>query len=334
MNKVSDSTDDRIEEHETLLMGDKGVSFEADSMRRKRGSSAFIWSAVSVAVLASAAVALVTSFINVPVSAHVARKNLSFNSSVGWRMQKYTLNVNSGTGQAVQRFVSQYLCEPKTRCPSDLGCGSLRSWCTITTPFSSNEWPGTQLAELHWVDSSTLQDTVAPDGTTLSNDDWVNYFEVLNGPELAPFNAFMHNKAVLYTGDLASFEQRFADGNITALMRRQSIDPSGIAVGHVGFALAGRVYELVGPAASFLGGGSGVPFWSDVDGDNECASSHALGSSLATYAAAAASQDEWEGSAPVMLVQLSLAYSDPQVVQFFMIKGNPSTCLLLTCIIC
>ena len=62
-------------------------------------------------------------------------------------------------GVSIQQFLGDHLCTPKTTCPSDLGCGNLRSWCEVKAPFASNEFgSGSSLFELHFVDAPTVND--------------------------------------------------------------------------------------------------------------------------------------------------------------------------------
>ena len=257
-----------------------------------------------------------------------------------WKLEKYTLNVRSGTGLAVQALVGEVLCEAKTKCPSDLGCGSLRSWCIIGSPYASNEFGNSSSEdasfdfELHWVDSSSLNDFMATpkNGTanaTRMTDAWVEYFDALNG-DLSTFNAFMHNKIQLYATDLAPLIRRIKSRGL-ATMARLSIDTEGFTVLHVGFAIAGRIYEIVGAydgaAAAEVKGGRGtgggeggggggggggdiVAFWNAT---TECAVAHSLHGSLASYRALAFSDSyrRFKGRPALMVVGISMTYHDP-----------------------
>jgi len=80
-------------------------------------------------------------------------------SSDEWRIEKYTINILStqGTAMSTHEWIAQYLCTPKTTCPSDLGCGNMRVWCTIGSPYSALEFMNNTF-ELHWVSAPTLQD--------------------------------------------------------------------------------------------------------------------------------------------------------------------------------
>ena len=110
------------------------------------------------------------------------------------------------------------------------------------------------MGELHFVDAPMLYDGTM-DGTA-GMDAWVTYFEDLNSGEddgSLDFNAFMHNKIQLYTADLDEFDTKFRSANDGAglpTLKRQSVDSSGAAVAHLGIAISGRMFELVGPLSS------------------------------------------------------------------------------------
>lgn len=228
----------------------------------------------------------------------------SFNSS-HWHIEKYTINLHSGTGEAVQNWSNKYLCNKKTECASDIGCGNLRAWCTIALPYTSPELGG-RSGELHFVDAPTLHDSRI-DGI-LGMDWWINYFEALNG-ELDVFNAFMHNKAQFYVTDLQKYEEFLGVGDAdVAVMKRSSLDSDGVGVAHLGFTIAGRVYELVAPLTSVTDSSEYVSW----EASTECPSAHTLTSTLSQYAALSSqSDDDWDGEAPIMLIGISMSYHDP-----------------------
>ena len=196
--------------------------------------------------------------------------------SAGWAIEKYVINVAAGTGIATQDFfVRNQICKVKTVCPSDLGCGSLRSWCIVDTPFASVEWPTTSQAELHFVDSSRLADLKV--GRSSSVDHWVRAFEHMNG-NLTSFNGFMHNKLQLYSPIIHQIASLVAANGVPT-MHRQSRDAEGMAVLHLSFQVAGRMFELVGPALPL----DPAPDWQPA----ECIEAHTLTQPLSWYAARA-----------------------------------------------
>lgn len=226
-----------------------------------------------------------------------------FNSSE-WRIQKYTINLLSGTGEAVQAWTNKYLCTGKSTTASSLGCGNKRAWCLIGLPYSSVEFGGIK-GELHFVDAPSLND-LKIDGK-LGNDWWVNYLEALNG-DLSVFNAFMHNKAQFYVDDILSYEEKLTNEANVSLMKRSSVDSSGVEVAHLSFTIAGRVYELVAPLTS-AGDASEYTRWSSA---TECPQSHLLGKTLDEYSALASkADDDFDENTPIMLVGLSMSYHDP-----------------------
>ena len=113
-------------------------------------------------------------------------------SSDEWRIEKYTINILStqGTAMSTHEWISQYLCTPKTTCPSDLGCGNMRVWCTIGSPYSALEFMNNTF-ELHWVSAPTLQDLTVGESKTRATDAWIGYLEELNGDDMR-FSAFSH----------------------------------------------------------------------------------------------------------------------------------------------
>ena len=44
-------------------------------------------------------------------------------------------------GVSIQQFLGDHLCTPKTTCPSDLGCGNLRSWCEAMLLLGQAHYP-------------------------------------------------------------------------------------------------------------------------------------------------------------------------------------------------
>lgn len=111
-------------------------------------------------------------------------------SSDEWRIEKVTNNLKSGAAMATQEWISTYLCTPKTTCPSDLGCGNMRVWCVIGSPYTALEFMNNTF-ELHWVSAPTLQDLTVGDSKTRATDAWIGYLEELNGDDMR-FSAFSH----------------------------------------------------------------------------------------------------------------------------------------------
>ncbi|KAK7233849.1 hypothetical protein SO694_00100063 [Aureococcus anophagefferens] len=200
-------------------------------------------------------------------------------SSDEWRIEKYTINILStqGTAMSTHEWIAQYLCTPKTTCPSDLGCGNMRVWCTIGSPYSALEFMNNTF-ELHWVSAPTLQDLTVGESKTRATDAWIGYLEELNGDDMR-FSAFSHNKVQLFARNVTAYAERFAAGGVPTL-KRLSYDAAGVAVAHVSVAVAGRVYEIVGAAT---GAETAWPAWSSA----ECAPAHGLPDTVAFYDGAA-----------------------------------------------
>lgn len=224
-------------------------------------------------------------------------------SSADWRIEKHTINLHSSTGLEVHNWISRYLCTPKTSRPSDLGCGNLRVWCEIASPYTGVEWKG-HTFELHWVDAPSLNDFVNSSGNH-DNDAWIEYLDGLNRPQLE-FNPFSHNKVQLYVRDLALYLERFIVGNVTH-SKRWSLDKTGARVAHVGFNLAGRIYELVGSPVDDV---KEWTHWSQP----ECSAAHELEDSLKFYedmAERAYPSSLGFGFGEMLVVGISMSFHDP-----------------------
>lgn len=193
--------------------------------------------------------------------------------SEGWAIEKYVVNVATGTGAAVQRFFLEHrLCSPKTECKrtattslfmchislsmvigaSDLGCGALRSWCIVQTPYQSQEWPHTHNAELHFVEAPALNDLRDKHTNVSTVEQWIDATAALNA-NMTQFNPLMLNKLQLYAPPrlfqqvLTSFE---ASGVPT--MRRSSRDAANKRpVAHLSFEYSGHVFEVVSEGGEF-----------------------------------------------------------------------------------
>ena len=227
-------------------------------------------------------------------------------SSDEWRIEKYTINILStqGTAMSTHEWISQYLCTPKTTCPSDLGCGNMRVWCTIGSPYSALEFMNNTF-ELHWVSAPTLQDLTVGDSKTRATDAWIGYLEELNGDDMR-FSAFSHNKVQLFARNVTAYAERFAAGGVPTL-KRLSYDAAGVAVAHVSVAIAGRVYEIVGAAT---GSQTGWPAWSAA----ECAPAHGLPDTVAFYDGAAKTafwRERGFGFGELLVVNIGASFHDP-----------------------
>jgi len=131
-------------------------------------------------------------------------------------------------------------------------------------------------------------------------DAWVEEFTILNG-NLERFNSLMHNKLQLYTSDLAPFVASLTNASVP-LLKRRSKDPDGVAVAHVGFAVAGRIYELVGPLIS-LPGRAPLPWNAE-----ECAVAHTLVAPLSTLEK---SSKQSSVTVDTMMVGIGITHHDP-----------------------
>lgn len=205
------------------------------------------------------------------------------------------ISIKAGTGVEVQNFFLRHkVCSTKTLCPSDLGCGALRSWCVVDLPFPSVEWKGTRQAELHFVDAPHLNDLDGSVGR------WIETFNSLNG-NMTMFNGFMHNKVALYASStvFAQIDASLRNASVAAL-RRTSLDTEGSRVMHIGFSIGGRIFEIVGKAKSILNTDLAQP-WTPM----ECPGAHALIKPLSAYAAL-----DNDRANPTMLVHVSMTSPD------------------------
>ncbi|KAH8059644.1 hypothetical protein JL722_5273 [Aureococcus anophagefferens] len=207
-------------------------------------------------------------------------------SSDEWRIEKYTINILStqGTAMSTHEWISQYLCTPKTTCPSDLGCGNMRVWCTIGSPYSALEFMNNTF-ELHWVSAPTLQDLTVGESKTRATDAWIGYLEELNGDDMR-FSAFSHNKVQLFARNVTAYAERFAAGGVPTL-RRLSYDAAGVAVAHTAW-----------------------PAWSAA----ECAPAHGLPDTVAFYDGAAKTafwRERGFGFGELLVVNIGASFHDP-----------------------
>ena len=205
---------------------------------------------------------------------------------------------------STHEWISQYLCTPKKTCPSDLGCGNMRVWCTIGSPYSALEFMNNTF-ELHWVSASTLQDLTVGESKTRATDAWIGYLEELNGDDMR-FSAFSHNKVQLFARNVTAYAERFAAGGVPTL-KRLSYDAAGVAVAHVSVAVAGRVYEIVGAAT---GAETAWPAWSSA----ECAPAHGLPDTVAFYDGAAKTafwRERGFGFGELLVVNIGASFHDP-----------------------
>lgn len=173
------------------------------------------------------------------------------------------------------------------------------------TRYFSGEFGGYYF-ELHFVDAPTLNE-VTVDGQP-GNDVWIDYLEALNGESLSEFNAFMHNKIQLYSGNLAVFQERLATAGLPT-MTRLSQDTQGFSVGHVAFAISGRMFEIVGPASS----ASDLDSFQDWNATSECPEASSLPETLDFYQnldADIGRVDDYEGEAALLLVGIQMSYHD------------------------
>ncbi|KAH8057524.1 hypothetical protein JL722_6603 [Aureococcus anophagefferens] len=179
-----------------------------------------------------------------------------FNSS-NWRLQKMTHLSSLATLNSTLHLFTTYLAGSLTDCPSDLGCSVRRAKFGVR---------GTHSGALQFLAAPLFDDLGEADG-------WVTYFRELHG-DMRNFDAFMHNKVVLYARDLATYAgPLIADG--IPLMLRSSVDADGADVLHLGLQVEGVVFELVGAAGDMPG--VDAPAWSA----DECPAAHALPFTLA-----------------------------------------------------
>ena len=180
-----------------------------------------------------------------------------FNSS-NWRLQKMTHLSSLATLNSTLHLFTTYLAGSLTDCPSDLGCSVRRAKFGVRF--------GTHSGALQFLAAPLFDDLGEADG-------WITYFRELHG-DMRNFDAFMHNKVVLYAQDLAKYAgPLIADG--IPLMLRSSVDADGADVLHLGLQVEGVVFELVGAAGDMPG--VRAPAWSA----DECPAAHALPFTLA-----------------------------------------------------
>ncbi|KAH8048457.1 hypothetical protein JL722_12509 [Aureococcus anophagefferens] len=180
-----------------------------------------------------------------------------FNSS-DWRLQKMTHLSSLATLNSTLHLFTTYLAGSLTDCPSDLGCSVRRAKFGVRF--------GTHSGALQFLAAPLFDDLGEADG-------WITYFRELHG-DMRTFDAFMHNKVVLYARDLATYAgPLIADG--IPLMLRSSVDADGADVLHLGLQVEGVVFELVGAAGDMPG--VDAPAWSA----DECPAAHALPFTLA-----------------------------------------------------
>ena len=243
-----------------------------------------------------------------------------------WRIGKVAHAVHASSGSQVQAFLNDYVCSEAGDCASDLGCGALRAMCSVRVPWRSADADdddddavdsglraavntGSSTAGLHFVDAPRLNDLRYPNATSPKGVDyWVGYMEAAHG-DWTTFDAWMHSKLQLYATNLSRFVDPLREAGV-ARLERTSRDVDGVRVAHVGFNVAGRVLELVGPAAS-LGARWDAPAWSA----DECAAAHALVSSVrALDAAGGAAVDDataFDAGQGLSLVGVGVLAADP-----------------------
>jgi len=108
----------------------------------------------------------------------------------------------------------------------------------------------TKLCELHFVDAPQLHD-LPLDSISAGTDAWIEYIDALHAESISAqiFDPFMHSKAVFYWDNLATPVTALRASGVE-LIARSSVDAEGALVAHLGFSLAGHIWELVGPASS------------------------------------------------------------------------------------
>ncbi|KAH8095683.1 tRNA (adenine-N6-)-methyltransferase [Aureococcus anophagefferens] len=106
-----------------------------------------------------------------------------FNSS-DWRLQKMTHLSSLATLNSTLHLFTTYLAGSLTDCPSDLGCSVRRAKFGVRF--------GTHSGALQFLAAPLFDDLGEADG-------WIAYFRELHG-DMRNFDAFMHNKVVLYAG--------------------------------------------------------------------------------------------------------------------------------------
>ncbi|KAJ8598596.1 hypothetical protein CTAYLR_001690 [Chrysophaeum taylorii] len=146
-------------------------------------------------------------------------------------LYKQALPVSVGSTSALAEFAYEILGTDVYR--TDIGCKGMK--------MSVNVNPSG--FQLHFVESRIL----AADPRPIQQ--WQDYFEDLNG-DLSSFNVFMHNKVTLFTTQLDEMKDKLDAMGKPLMLRRSSgyyYQGEDTSLGHVLFALAGRIYELVGP---------------------------------------------------------------------------------------
>lgn len=227
----------------------------------------------------------------------------------GWAVKKLTHVCKAGTANDTFSFLTSYLMH-EVEPASNLGCGSTRIKLSARVPWNST----LQSFALQFVDAPVFNDLTV--GETQGADWWVQYWQELHG-NLTTFDAWMHNKVVLFTPDLAAFVGPLLRDNVPVLVR-SSMDKDGAAVGHVAVQVQGVLFELVGPQSTLPSALQGrARVWSE----DECPAAHSLPrlTSLADLSAlvtaAAASEDtELElrpGLPRLVLVTTSMTTAEP-----------------------
>ena len=157
-------------------------------------------------------------------------------------------------GNTTAEFITKYVAPAVVDLPMDIGCSSKRFAVTLLNQ------------DLHWVDAKEMERK--GEGTTF----WYDYFKSLNGDHMNEFNAFMHNKIMMYVPSIAAHSEKLhRDGQDHLVMRRLSVDTEGQTVAHLSLNVEGRMYELVGPTDDIdtSSENGGWKSWSDAAG--ECA---------------------------------------------------------------
>lgn len=227
---------------------------------------------------------------------------------------KHTIPISNGTASTISTALSTYISPVLSTV--NLGCTTYKVVGTLAAPSLTLPSGSTVNlgGEIHFVDTQVF------DVAGASVESWVS---VMEGLGMDSFNAFMHNKAQLYVPDLSPALAKLHTDGVDMVLRLSSSEGTD-DVAHVGIQLAGRMYELVGPASSITSGDyssttadliSLFSAWSD----DECPEAHELSqhnlTALSTYYKAAyktLGAQDWETSTGLytpMLVGMTAASS-------------------------
>jgi hypothetical protein len=89
--------------------------------------------------------------------------------------------------------------------------------------------------------------------------------------DMTSFNAWMHNKVVLFVPDLSLHQAKLIEDDVS-YMKRLSTLADGTIIAHLSISVQGRIYEITGPASS--ADTTGFTFWDGSLG--ECPAAHDL----------------------------------------------------------